>query len=118
MAVSDKYVVVKNPDTRELIIYDFVSQQTNKSSCYLRSLQFLPDGCLLGVCEGKLQKYRIENGELVELWTCDDFKNGHSLCTGSDGLIYVSTRSLKKIYVVSSLQGLITNNTLSNVLNL
>jgi len=117
MAVSDRYVVVRNPDTKDLIIYDYASQQTNKSSCYLLSLQFLPDGCLLGVCKSKLQKYRIDNGQLVEIWTCDDFKNRHSLCTGSDGLIYVSTKSLKKIYVVSSLQGLITNNTLSNVLN-
>jgi len=112
MAVSDRYVVVRNPDTKELIIYDFTSQQTNKSSYYLHGLQFLPDGSLLGICKGKLQKYRIENGQLVEIWTCDDFKNGHSLCTDSDKLIYVSTRSLKKIYVVSSLQGLITNNTL------
>jgi len=105
MTVSDRYVVVSNPDTKELIIYDFTSQQTNKNSCYLFGLQFLPDGNLLGICKGKLQKYRIENGELVELWICDDFKNGYSLCTDSDGLIYVSTKSLKKIYVVSSLQG-------------
>jgi len=49
-----------------------------------------------------LQKYKIENGKLVELWTCDDIKGGYSLCTDSDGLIYVSTGFLKKIYVVSS----------------
>jgi len=110
MAVSDRYVVVRNPDIKELIIYDFASQQTNKNSCYLLGLQFLPDGCLLGVCKGKLQKYRIENGQLVELWTCDDVKCGYSFCTDSDGLIYVAARSLKKIYVVSS-QGAATNFT-------
>jgi len=112
MAVSDRYVVVRNPYTKELIIYDYASQQTNKNSCYLLGLQSLPDGNLLGICEGKLQKYRIENGQLVELWTCVDIEDGYSICTYSDGLIYVSTKSLKKIYVVSSLQGLITNNTL------
>jgi len=112
MTVSDRYVVVKNPDTRQLIIYDFTSLKTRKTDQYLLFIQFLPDGNLLGVGEGKLQKYRIENGQLVELWTYDDIEDGYNLCTDSDKLIYVSTESLKKIYVVSSLQGLITNNTL------
>jgi len=102
MAVSDRYVLVSNPDIKELIIYDFISQQTNKSSCYLLGLQFLPDGCLLGVCGVKLQKCRIENGELVKLWTCNELKGGCSLCTDSHGLIYVTTRSSKNIYVISS----------------
>jgi len=110
MAVSDRYVVVRNPDTKELVIYDYASQQTNKNSCYLLGLQFLPDGCLLGVVGGKLQKYKIENGQLVELWTCYDLKGGYSLCTDSNGLIYVTARSRKKMYVVSS-QGAATNFT-------
>jgi len=108
MAVSDRYVVVRNPDTKLLIIYDFTSQQTERNNLlYSTGLQFLADGCLLGVCESKLQKYRLENGELVELWTCDDIDEGYSLCTGSDGLIYVSAKSLKKMYVVSY-QGSVT----------
>jgi len=110
--VSDRYVVVGNPDTNQLIIYDFTSQQTTKVNFLnLLGLQFLPDGCLLGVCGSKLQKYKIKNGQLVELWTCDDLKGGYSLCTDSNGLIYVLAQSLKKIYVVSS-QGAATNNTL------
>jgi len=112
MTVSDRYVVATNPDTDQLIIYDFTSQQTEKiSSMNLLGLQFVPDGCLLGVWRDKLQKYKIENGELVELWTCDDFKDGYSLCTDSDGLIYVAASSLKKIHVVSS-EGAVTYNTL------
>jgi len=108
LAVSDKYVVVKNPDTKDLLVYDFTSQQTEKiSSMNLFGLQFEPDSNLLGVCGSKLQKYKIDNGELVELWTCDDIIDGYSLCTDSNGLIYVTTSILKKIYVISS-QGAVT----------
>jgi len=67
MAVSDRYVVIDNPDTNQLVIYDFESQQTERTYCSLDGLRFLPDGCLLGVSGSKLQKYKIENGELVEL---------------------------------------------------
>jgi len=112
MAVSDGYVVVVNPDTNELIIYDFTSQQTEKScSMDLLGFQFGPDSNLLGVCGSKLKKYKIENGQLVEIWTCDDIEDGFSLCTDSDGLIYVAARSSQKIFVVSS-QGAANNNTL------
>jgi len=109
IAVSDRYVVATDPDNKQLIIYDFTSQQTNRSSCHLLGLQFGPDSNLLGVCISKLQKHKIENGQLAELWTCDDIKDGYTVCTDSDGLIYVTTRSLK-IFVVSS-QGAVTYNT-------
>jgi len=113
MTVSDRYVVVENPDTDQLIIYDFTSQQTDKINSFnLLGLQFLPDGNLSGVCEGKLKKYKIENGQLVELWTCYGIGDGYSICTDSDRFSYVSTSSLKKIYVISS-EGTVTcNNTL------
>jgi len=109
MAVSDRYVVVENPDTNQLIIYDFTSQQTEKiSSINLLGLQFGPDSNLLGVLDDKLQKYRIDNGKLFELWTCDDIEDGYSFCTDSDGLIYIAARLSKKIFVVSS-QGAANN---------
>jgi len=112
MAVSDRYVVATDPDNKQLIIYNFTSQQTEKISLInLLGLQFGLDGNLLGVSERKLQKYKVENGQLVELWTCDDIEDGYSLCTDSDGLIYVAARSSKKIYVVSS-QGAASKNTL------
>jgi len=77
----------------------------------LHNIHLLPDGCLLGVCAGKLQKHQLGTGQLVKLWTCDDIKGGYSLCTDCNGLIYVLAKSLKKLYVVSS-QGLVTYNTL------
>jgi len=109
MTVSDRYVVVKNPDTKELIIYDFTSQQTETTNLlHATGLQFLPDGCLLGIVEGTLEKYEIENGQLVELWTCVNIEDGYSLCTDSDGLIYTAARFSKKIFVVS-FQGAVNN---------
>ncbi|KAF6040374.1 hypothetical protein EB796_001321 [Bugula neritina] len=182
MAVSDRYVVVKDPDTKELIIYDFTSQQTVKSvvhhelydqahrvlniyvyakspAIYTKpvckqheelldrackkcdrlicvecdvhgtdctdkrdgsllsmnlvtvpsSLTFISEHETTSQCvsacyrqNGNLLKYKMEIGQLVELWTCDDVEDGDSLCTDSNGLIYVTTTSLKKIYVVSS----------------
>jgi len=109
MTVSDRYVVVKNPDAKQLTIYDFTSQQKEKKySVDALNLQLLPGACLLGVCKEKLQKFKIENGQLVELWTCNDITDGYRLCTDSNGFIYVTTRLLKKIYVVSS-QGAANN---------
>jgi len=44
MAVSDRYVVVKNPDTKQLIFYDFITKQTETihPDVYPRGLHFLP----------------------------------------------------------------------------
>jgi len=103
MTVSDRYVVVKNSDAVQLTIYDFTSRRREeKYSLGARNLHLLPGACLLGVCKEKLQKFKIENGQLVELWTCNDIEDGYHLCTDSNGFIYVTTRFWKKIYVVSS----------------
>jgi len=111
MAVSDRYIVVKNSDTKDLIVYDFESQQTKRTYCNLQSLQFLPDGCLLGVSGSELRKYKIDNRELVELWTCDDIIDGYSICTDYNGLIYVTASILQMMFVISS-QGAATYDNL------
>jgi len=104
MAVSDRYVVVNNPDTRQLILYDFITKQTETihPDVYSFGLHFLPDGHLLGAGGNKLIKYKIENGKLSTVWTCDDVTDGYSVCTDSNGLIYVSGKSLKSLYIISS----------------
>jgi len=104
MAVSDRYVVVNNPDTRQLILYDFITKQTETihPDVYSFGLHFLPDGHLLGAGGNKLIKYKIENGKLTTVWTCDDVTDGYSVCTDSNGLIYVSGKSLKSLYIISS----------------
>jgi len=78
---------------------------------------FLPDGCLLGVWQGILQKYKIEDGKLVEIWTCNNIKDGYSPCTVSDGFVYVTAKSLKKIYVLSSQGAANNNNNNSKIIN-
>jgi len=104
MAVSERYVVASHPDTKQLIIYDFTTKQTETihPDVYPRGLHFLPDGHLLGVDEYKLIKYKLENGKLTKVWTCEDLADGYSVCTDSDGLIYVSGQNLKSIYIISS----------------
>jgi len=103
MAVSDKHVVVDHPDTKQLIIYDFITKQTETihPDVYPRGLHFLPDGHLLGVGRGELIKYKVENGKLTTVWTCDDVTNGYSVCADSDGLIYVFADNIKTCYIIS-----------------
>ncbi|KAF6033440.1 hypothetical protein EB796_008252 [Bugula neritina] len=103
MAVSDRYVAVNHPDTRQLIIYDFITKQTETihPDVPLLGLHFLPDGHLLGVGGGKLMKYKVENGKLTTVWTCDGVTDGYSVCTDANGLIYVSGQSLKSLYIIS-----------------
>jgi len=103
MAVSDIYVVVNPPDTKELIIYDSMTKQTETvhPDVYPLGLHFLPDGHLLGVGECKLTKYKVENGKLTKVWTCDGVTDGYSVCTDSNGLIYLSTLTDKTICIIS-----------------
>jgi len=46
MAVSDRYVVVKDPDTEQLIIYDFMSQQKKEHILICSVYSF----CKMEVC--------------------------------------------------------------------
>jgi len=106
MAVSDRHVVVNHPDTKQLIIYDFITKQTEtiNPDVFPFGLHFLPDGHLLGVGGGKLIKYKIENGKLTKIWTCDDLTNGSKVCSDSNELIYVCTNNnLKTVYIISPL---------------
>jgi len=104
MAVYGRYVVVKNPDTKQLIIYDFITKQTDtiRPDVLPFGLQFLPDGHLLGVGGGKLIKYKVENGNLTTVWTCDGVTRGYGVCTDSNGLIYVcANNNVKAVYIIS-----------------
>jgi len=104
MAVSDRHVVVKNPDTQQLIIYDFITKQTETihPDMLPRGLHFLTAGHLLGVHGYKLMKYKVENSKLITVWTCDGVTYGYSACNDSDGLIYVGTiDDVKAVYIIS-----------------
>jgi len=104
IAVSDRYVVVNHLDTKQLIIYDFITKQTETihPDVFPFGLHFLPDGHLLGVGGGKLIEYKIENRKLTTVWTCDDVTNSNKVCSDSNELIYVCTNNnLKTVYIIS-----------------
>jgi len=103
MAVSERYVVVNHPDTDQLIIYDFITKQTETihPDVYPVGLHFLPDGHLLGVDACKLIKYKVESGKLTTVWTCDGVTEGYSVCADSSGLIYVFADNIKTCYIIS-----------------
>jgi len=103
MAASDRHVVASHPDTKQLIIYDFITKQTETihPDVYPLGLHFLPDGHLLGVGRGKLRNYKLENRKLTTVWTCDCVTEGYSVCADANGLIYVSGKGLKSLYIIS-----------------
>jgi hypothetical protein len=104
MTVSDRYIVVMNPDDDiQLIIYDFISKQrVSRQPAILCHPYFLPDGHLLARGDGSLAKYRLKDGELTTVWTCDGLENINEVCADADGLIYGSTHSSKRlVYIIS-----------------
>ncbi|KAF6034666.1 hypothetical protein EB796_007028 [Bugula neritina] len=114
MAVSDRHVVVNHPDTKQLIIYDFITKQTDttRPDVLTCGIHISPNGHLLVVGEGKLIKYKVENGKLTKIWTCEDVTDGYSVWTDSPDIIYVSGKFLKSIYIISSSGTACNNNQL------
>ena len=113
LAVSDRYVAAINPDNNQLLLYNFLSKQTTTLTLELApwDVHFLPDGDLLVLNRSQyksLTRYRIENNQLTKVWTCEDITDGHSVCTDSGGLIYVSTLNKRKILYVLSTTGMCT----------
>jgi len=61
-------------------------------------VQFLPDGHLLVAGKDKLINYKIENGKLTTVWTCDGVTYGRRVCTDCNDLIYVSGKCIEYKY--------------------
>lgn len=106
MSASDSHVVVgvrKLDWSYSYIIYDIITKQTKTTQVTERFIPyFLPDGHLLACIGDKLKKYKIEDGELLPLWTCDGLVNLSDVCADSQGIIYGTTRSSSKlIYIIS-----------------
>jgi len=104
-------------DTKQLVIYDFITKQTETihPDVYPFGLHFLPHGHLLGAGEGKLMKYKVENGKLTTVWTCDDVTDGSSVCADSNSLLYVSGTYSKSLYILSSQGVFYTDITLKSL---
>ena len=106
MTVSDKYIVVDNPDNDfQLIIYDIISKEKKYRQPDVRiNPYFLPDGQLLvrwsGDWGGRIAKYRPSDEELTIIH--EGLKNVHYMCTDEDGLIYASTMENQRVlYIIS-----------------
>ena len=93
LTVSDKYVVCAVAGDENLVLYN---RWTKERSSYELSdspdsIHFLPDGDLL-VSKYHLTRYKIEDGELQEIWDVElECEHMHaSICTDDGkGVIYV-----------------------------
>jgi len=67
MAISEKYVIVNDLDSKQLISYDFVTKSTVIIYPYIALLgvHFVSDSQFLAVGEDKLIKYRIEEAMII-----------------------------------------------------
>ena len=106
MTVSDKYIVVGNPDNGyQLIIYDIISKEKKYRKPNVRAdPYFLPNGQLLvrwsGDWGGTIAKYRPSDEELTIIH--GGLKNVHTMCTDEDGLIYAFTHNNQRVlYIIS-----------------
>ena len=102
MTVSDKYIVVMNPDNdKQLIIYDIISKEKKYRQPDVRvSPYFLPDGQLLVRMDDRIAKYRPSDEELTIIQ--EGLKNVLHMCTDEDGLIYASTiENQRVLYIIS-----------------
>ncbi|XP_067943230.1 uncharacterized protein [Watersipora subatra] len=107
-AVSDSYIVAHKPDEGKLVLYDFLTKQTRILTPDTKpwDLHFVQDGNLLVLTKSvipveTLTKYRVDNYQLLTIWTCEDLKNAHRITSDSDGFIYVAT-TRKTIFIISS----------------
>lgn len=105
VTASDRYVATTNRDTNEILLYDLLTKQATaaKTESSSNILHFLPDGDLLatGFRVDCLTKYRVNDGQLTKLWTCKGLRESCGICSGSDGLYYVTTWNRRTVYIVS-----------------
>ncbi|KAF6021665.1 hypothetical protein EB796_020025 [Bugula neritina] len=108
MAISEKYVIVNDLDSKQLIAYDFVTKSTVIIYPYIALLgvHFVTDSQFLAVGEDKLIKYRIEEAMIVPVWICENINSGYGICTDSHGVIYVVTRNNEQLIHVISPAGI------------
>ena len=102
MTVSDKYIVVMNPDNGiQLIIYDIISKEKKyRQPDVCARPYFLPDGQLLVRTDDRIAKYRPSDEELTIIH--EGLKNVAYMCTDEDGLVYASTRENQRVlYIIS-----------------
>ena len=105
IAVSKDYIVASEPVKDELVLYNFSTRSTTllTPAMPLFDMHFLPDGQLLvvSVKQDALIRYKIENDQLITIWTCGGLEAASRVTSDVDGFIYVSTYKRKVIYIIS-----------------
>ena len=108
LSSSEKQVVAIDPDHKQLKVYS-----TGGDNLYDMKLvgmmrpwgvHCLPDGCVLvtDFMGGSLKKYKLKQGTSEPIWVCRDLESPVGITTDFAGLIYVSSFTGKKIYVITS----------------
>ena len=104
-AASDKYVMAVVPEVDKLVLYDFNTKDLCSFKPTLRpqAVYFLSDDELLVVGESStLAKYKINEEQLIKVWSCENLEGAFRVCSDAAGLLYVCTSNKQKvIYVVS-----------------
>lgn len=107
LACSEKYVAAVDPDNRQLKVFSGDGQHLYdmKLMGTMRpwGVHFLHDGCVLvtDLMAGCLKKYAMRAGSSEPVWVCRDLLSPVGISTNQDGLIFVSSFSAKKIYIIS-----------------
>ncbi|XP_067928009.1 uncharacterized protein [Watersipora subatra] len=123
LTVSNQYIIVTNPDLRQVVMYDFASKKCR--TCTIAPTlwvpYFLPNDELLATTGedelrkhrknyrrhtpypecNSLVKYRVDDKGLTQIWSCGDLPYACGVSHDSTGLIYVSTFRNRTIYIIS-----------------
>lgn len=109
LATNDKLVVAVDPDAKMLKVFSVNGDRLydTKMVGMMRpwGVHFLPDGCVLvtDFLAGSLKKYRVKEGDSEPLWICRDLEAPTGVTTDYSGLIYVTSFTGQKVYVLSHL---------------
>ncbi|XP_067941924.1 uncharacterized protein [Watersipora subatra] len=105
IAVSKDYIVASEPVKEKLVLYNFSTRSTTLLTPAVSpiNMHFLPDGQLLVVSlrQDTLIRCKLENDQLITIWTCKDLVGARGVTSDIDGFIYVTTFKKKIIYIIS-----------------
>ncbi|XP_067943299.1 uncharacterized protein [Watersipora subatra] len=105
ISVSKDYIVASEPVEEKLVLYNFTTRSTTllTPDVLPTNVYFLPDGQLLVVSkrQATLIRCKIENDQLITIWTCGGLEGARRITSDVDGFIYVTTYERKVIYIIS-----------------
>ncbi|XP_067943234.1 uncharacterized protein [Watersipora subatra] len=106
IAVSRDYIAASEPVKGKLILYNFSTRSTTLLTPAVPpfDLHFLSGNQLIIMSRSQdaLIRCRIENDQLITIWTCGGFEGVLRVTSDVDGFIYVTTKKKRVIYIISS----------------